>query len=95
MAGLLAWQPRALLEQGLDGERLLARVRELEGEPEGVERQPIEPSEAEVREVVASNLCRCTGYQGLVDAVLATARARLAAGPDGPGSPGSPGGDLG
>ena len=38
-----------------------------------------EPSEAEVREVVASNLCRCTGYQGLVDAVLATARARLVA----------------
>src|SRR5437879_1720550 len=24
VAGLLAWQPRALLEQGLDGERLLA-----------------------------------------------------------------------
>ena len=41
-----------------------------------------EPSEAEVREVVASNLCRCTGYQGLVDAVLATARARRAAGGD-------------
>ena len=54
-----------------------------------------EPSEAEVREVVASNLCRCTGYQGLVDAVLATAKARLAAGPDGTGSPGSPGGDPG
>ena len=54
-----------------------------------------EPSEAEVREIVASNLCRCTGYQGLVDAVLATARARRAAGPDGPGSPGSPGGDPG
>jgi carbon-monoxide dehydrogenase small subunit len=54
-----------------------------------------EPSEAEVREIVASNLCRCTGYQGLVDAVLATARARLAAGPDGTGSPGSPGGDPG
>ena len=49
-----------------------------------------EPSEAEVREVVASNLCRCTGYQGLVDAVRATARARLAAGPSG-----SPGGDPG
>ena len=46
-----------------------------------------EPSEAEVREVVASNLCRCTGYQGLVDAVLATARARRAAA--------SPGGDPG
>ena len=54
-----------------------------------------EPSEAEVREVVASNLCRCTGYQGLVDAVLATARARLATSPDGTGSPGSPGGDPG
>ena len=53
-----------------------------------------EPSEAEVREIVASNLCRCTGYQGLVDAVLATARARLAAGTVGNGSPGSPGGDL-
>ena len=47
-----------------------------------------EPSEAEVREVIASNLCRCTGYQGLVDAVLATARARRAA-----ASPG--GGDAG
>jgi len=46
-----------------------------------------EPSEAEVREVVASNLCRCTGYQGLVDAVLATAKARRAAA--------SPGGDAG
>jgi carbon-monoxide dehydrogenase small subunit len=54
-----------------------------------------EPSEAEVREVIASNLCRCTGYQGLVDAVLATARARRAAGPDGTGSPGSAGGDPG
>ena len=27
-----------------------------------------EPSEAEVREVVASNLCRCTGYQGITKA---------------------------
>ncbi len=38
-----------------------------------------ELSEAEVREVVASNLCRCTGYQGIVEAVLATARSRAAA----------------
>jgi aerobic-type carbon monoxide dehydrogenase small subunit (CoxS/CutS family) len=37
-----------------------------------------EPDEAEIRELVASNLCRCTGYQGIVDAVLATARARRA-----------------
>ena len=36
----------------------------------------------QVREVIASNLCRCTGYQGLVDAVLATARARRAVGGD-------------
>jgi carbon-monoxide dehydrogenase small subunit len=63
------------------------------GELSDAEPSEAEPSEAEVREVVASNLCRCTGYQGLVDAVLATARARLAAGPDGTGSPGSPGSD--
>ena len=30
----------------------------------------------QVRELVASNLCRCTGYQGIVEAVLATARTR-------------------
>jgi carbon-monoxide dehydrogenase small subunit len=39
-----------------------------------------EPTEAEIRELAASNLCRCTGYQGIVDAVLATARARLRSG---------------
>ena len=33
-------------------------------------------SETAARELVASNLCRCTGYQGIVEAVLATARAR-------------------
>jgi len=38
------------------------------------------PTEAEVRELVASNLCRCTGYQGIVEAVLATARSRRATG---------------
>ena len=32
--------------------------------------------EQQARELVASNLCRCTGYQGIVEAVLATARAR-------------------
>jgi aerobic-type carbon monoxide dehydrogenase small subunit (CoxS/CutS family) len=35
-------------------------------------------SAQQARELVASNLCRCTGYQGIVDAVLATARARRA-----------------
>jgi len=38
--------------------------------------RPPELSAEQARELVASNLCRCTGYQGLVDAVLATARAR-------------------
>jgi len=37
-----------------------------------------EPSEQEIREVVAANLCRCTGYQGIVEAVLETARRRQA-----------------
>jgi carbon-monoxide dehydrogenase small subunit len=37
-----------------------------------------EPSEQEIREVVAANLCRCTGYQGIIEAVLDTARQRLA-----------------
>jgi len=40
-----------------------------------------EPSEAEIRELAASNLCRCTGYQGIVAAMLATARARRTPGP--------------
>ena len=33
-----------------------------------------DPSEQDVREVLTGNLCRCTGYQGMVDAALATAR---------------------
>lgn len=30
----------------------------------------------EVREVVSANLCRCTGYQGIVDAVVEVAASR-------------------
>jgi carbon-monoxide dehydrogenase small subunit len=33
-----------------------------------------DPSEADVREGLNGNLCRCTGYQKIVDAVLAAAR---------------------
>jgi aerobic-type carbon monoxide dehydrogenase small subunit (CoxS/CutS family) len=33
-------------------------------------------TEEQARALVASNLCRCTGYQGIVEAVLATAHAR-------------------
>ncbi len=35
------------------------------------------PSEREIREALSGNLCRCTGYQHIVDAVkLAAERAR-------------------
>jgi carbon-monoxide dehydrogenase small subunit len=34
------------------------------------------PSDPEVREAIAGNLCRCTGYQKIVDAVRAAARPR-------------------
>lgn len=33
-----------------------------------------EPSESEVREALSGNLCRCTGYQGIVDAALDAAK---------------------
>jgi len=32
-----------------------------------------DPSEAEVREALSGNICRCTGYQGIVDAALEAA----------------------
>lgn len=32
------------------------------------------PSESTVREAISGNLCRCTGYQGIVDATLAAAK---------------------
>jgi aerobic-type carbon monoxide dehydrogenase small subunit (CoxS/CutS family) len=35
-----------------------------------------EPNREEVREVVSANLCRCTGYQGIVDAVCDVAEQR-------------------
>ncbi len=37
-------------------------------------RDHADPSEAEVREVLSGNLCRCTGYQGMVDAALSAAK---------------------
>jgi carbon-monoxide dehydrogenase small subunit len=36
------------------------------------------PSDAEIREALAGNLCRCTGYEKILDAVrLASARREL------------------
>jgi aerobic-type carbon monoxide dehydrogenase small subunit (CoxS/CutS family) len=35
-----------------------------------------DPDREEVREVVSANLCRCTGYQGIVDAVCEVAEDR-------------------
>ncbi len=35
-----------------------------------------EPSRAEIREGISGNICRCTGYQKIVDAI-ANASARM------------------
>jgi len=40
-----------------------------------LQRNPI-PTRAEIREAISGNLCRCTGYQKIVDAVEAAARKR-------------------
>jgi carbon-monoxide dehydrogenase small subunit len=40
-----------------------------------LERNPA-PEEAEIREALTGNLCRCTGYQGIVKAVQAVAEER-------------------
>jgi len=35
-----------------------------------------EPNHEDVREAISGNLCRCTGYQQIIDAVQATAARR-------------------
>jgi carbon-monoxide dehydrogenase small subunit len=49
----------------------------------GLEENP-DPTRAEAREMVAGNLCRCTGYQNIVAAVLRAAELSAA---DRPGAP--------
>lgn len=46
-----------------------------------------EPDREQVRDIVAANLCRCTGYEGIVDAVTEVARSRREPGPEDPESP--------
>lgn len=38
--------------------------------------QTLDPSRQDIREAIAGNLCRCTGYQQIVDAIQATAAMR-------------------
>jgi carbon-monoxide dehydrogenase small subunit len=38
-----------------------------------------DPSDAEIREALAGNLCRCTGYEKILDAVRAAARQQAEA----------------
>jgi aerobic-type carbon monoxide dehydrogenase small subunit (CoxS/CutS family) len=35
-----------------------------------------QPNAAEIREAISGNICRCTGYQGIVEAALAAAAER-------------------
>jgi len=42
-------------------------------------RENPDPSEQEIREAISANLCRCTGYQGIVDAVRLAATSGAAA----------------
>jgi aerobic carbon-monoxide dehydrogenase small subunit len=53
-----------------------------------LERNP-DPDEGEIREALSGNLCRCTGYENIVQAVRLAA-ARLRGDPDPPGAQGSP-----
>jgi carbon-monoxide dehydrogenase small subunit len=57
-----------------------------------------DPTEAEVREALEGNFCRCTGYHNIVRAVLAAAAARggsVAAQPVGTGEPVGTGAPVG
>jgi carbon-monoxide dehydrogenase small subunit len=54
------------------------------------------PTDAAVRAGLKGNLCRCTGYEHIIDAIQATARSRSpAAGPPDAGTPGATGAAAG
>ena len=39
-------------------------------------RENPDPSDDQIRDAMASNLCRCTGYQGILEAVRQAADSR-------------------
>jgi 4-hydroxybenzoyl-CoA reductase subunit gamma len=45
---------------------------------EGLLRRKPDPSEAEIREALGSNICRCTGYVKIIEAVQHAARLKAA-----------------
>lgn len=45
---------------------------------EALLQRTLQPTRSEIRVALTGNLCRCTGYQQIVDAIEATARGRLA-----------------
>ena len=65
----------ALLDAGLTLTESLETLAEKESRPESrqlIERNP-DPSDDEIRHSLEGNLCRCTGYQHIVNAVRAAA----------------------
>jgi aerobic carbon-monoxide dehydrogenase small subunit len=51
-----------------------------------------DPTEEQVREGIEGNLCRCTGYQNIVRAIQAAAKARAGASASAPAEPAPAGG---
>ena len=45
---------------------------------EALLKKSLQPTRTEIREGISGNLCRCTGYQQIVDAIEVTAQERLA-----------------
>lgn len=43
---------------------------------EALLRSNLQPNRTEIREAISGNLCRCTGYKQIVDAIEATAKQR-------------------
>lgn len=43
---------------------------------EGLMRENPDPTDDDIRDTASANLCRCTGYQGILDAIRGTVAAR-------------------